>query len=478
MHNIFITVFLNISLLTVLIFNQLIPIDLYLIPLALSGILAFNKLLEKSKSETALRDVFFYTWVVIYLSTFIAPIIHFSRDYWIEYVYLEPKSWNELALYVSSIYLYGIIVFYSLDRKNVYNKQSSNIWIFKSNASIIVISLMLLSFFLQTLFYVRIGWISGYIHAFSYQSVDSFKGMGTYFIASEMFPYLLLLLYLIKNQGKKASLSSIIIFLLLMLISTIYFGGLRGSRSNTVYTLLHAVILIHFTIYRFRRVHFIALSFAFFSFMIVGKWYKNAGIEVIQDFRKYDSGQIDSKMTSFETIIIGDLARFNIQSYGIYLMENNKSYKIKYGMTYFHSLLTYTPAGDKIKDFLELEGKSDALAQLQYDFDGVIRSNMRKNSRIMGFIGEFMLNFGVFSFVIAYFLLFYILSSLRGLTNSISTHDARFFIVSMIPFIIPLLINSDSDNFLLAMVKRIIPLSILLFLISNKVIRNPKHQNQ
>ncbi|MDQ2178548.1 hypothetical protein [Marinifilum sp. D714] len=457
--------------LILLLVTGLIPFDIYLLPMTLCGLITLIKIGEKLEKNSVLRETFFYVWCVLFLSSFVAPLIHFSRNYWIENVYYLPTEWNGLAFKVSSIYLFGIIVFAVLDNVNLFKaKQLTYIRQFKASASYIVLFLMSVSFILQTYLYIRVGGISQYMLIFTEKNEESggFAGMGAFFIISEIFPYLLMLYFFIKNRGKQVSFIYILLFLALMLISCIYFGGLRGSRSNTIFTMLQAVIVINFTIYRFSKIHFMGFLAGFFLFMAIGRLYKNDGINLVNNIGEYQSLSISEDMTSMEKIVTGDLARFNIMCYELFMLKNNSTYKKKYGSTYLYSIFTFIPGGKNIREYLNLTGRSEAAGNLQFDFDGQIRSAHRKNTRIFGFVGEFMLNFGSLSFVFAFLILLVLLKYIESVVNSVWISDPMFILVALLPIFISILINADFNNFVFSLIKRVIPLYFIIMLITKK----------
>ena len=444
-----------------------LPFDWYLLPVVLGGMISLYKVLNLLKTIDYLRNADFYVWIVLFLGAFVAPLIHFSRDAWISHVYILPSNWNTLALITSAILLYGMFVFIFLEQikyRPLYQKKE---WSFKKNAKYLIIFLMIISFVLQTVYYIRAGGIFGVIQKFTDRD-GGFEGMGLYFIVSEMFPYLLLLLYFVICKEKKTSFLNVSIFLAIMFLSALYFGGLRGSRSNTVLTMFQAVLLIHFTIYHFKKRHFIIMVALFFLFMIVGRIYKTHGADFVHNVHEFTDYQINTEMSGIESIIIADLTRYNDLSYLIFMLDNNPFYKPKLGSTYLAAVLTFMPFGIPIRDHFELTARSEAASQLMFDFDGIQRSEIRRNSRIFGFVGEMMLNFGVFSFLFAFFFLHFLLKWVKRWSDSISVQDARFYFISLLPIMVISLINLDSNNVVFFIVKRIVLMYVIIWFITNK----------
>lgn len=448
-----------------MLFVTSINFEVCLIPIAICGVISLFNLLILLKDHEFLRNVRFYTWAVFFLSAFISPLIHIFNKYWIKYIYIEPDDWHQYAFLLSMIYFYGIMVLSIVDSFPVKKKIYRNKWKFKKNALSVIILCLLVSFAAQTIFYVKVGGLFNYMKSFTYKNeiINPLKGQGIYFIVSELFPYLYILYFYIKNYCRKTSGFKVFLFLFFLMLSCLYFGGLRGSRSNTIYVMLHAFVLIHFTIYRFKNTHFFTIGLLFVCFMTIGKIYKDHGISMFEDSR---IERIDSELSPVEEIIVNDLTRYGIMSYELFMFQENKFYQNKYGETYLYGTLIFVPFGRVIQKSLNIKGRTSAASELQYDFDGYQRSTFRQNSRIFGFIGEAMLNFGIYSFFLSFIILFLILRLIIFYIDGIKNDDIRMYIIAFIPMFIILLINSDFNNVLLTLVKRILPMFFVLRIVS------------
>ncbi len=469
--NIIISFFVIIVVVIAMLLGNNIPLNWYLFPMIIGGAVSLAQIIRYLKRPDYLRDALFYFWIVMFITAFIAPLIHFGRDSWVEHVYLLPANWEALALNMSVVLLYGILLTSLLEtipRKTITQQK---LWQYKPNAKIVIIWLMVISFGLQTFFYLRSGGIAGVIQAYTERDTinsGNFAGYGLYFIFSEMFPYLMLLLFYINRKDKKTTFIHVVIFLVLMFVSALYFGGLRGSRSNTILTMFQAILLIHFTIYKFRKIHFAGMLIAFFAFMIVGRIYKSEGRDFIDNYSEYRDYTISKNMSAPESIITTDLTRYDDVSYLIYMFNNNPYYKYKYGETYLSSTLTFIPLGKYVIDFFDIKGRSQAAGELMFNYDGQERTSSRRNSRIFGFIGEAMLNFGYFSFIFSFFILYLIINRIRIWSDSISINDARFYFISLLPIVVINLVDSDSNNVVFFIVKRIVLMYIIISLITTK----------
>ena len=195
--------------------------------------------------------------------------------------------------------------------------------------------------------------------------------------------------------------------------------------------------------------------------MYVGRMYKDYGENMLQETSPI--AQTNSTLTSPETTIVGDLARYDVNSYQLFLLEEIRpDYRLKYGETYLWGFLTYIPGGSYIIQTFGLKGRSPAASELFYG------SSEYDNSRILGPIGEWMINFGRFTFFIAYIIIGLLIRYIRRYTLSISVDDVRFMLIPSLIVFLPQLILSDFSNIMFFFVKRVVVVLIILFLISTK----------
>jgi hypothetical protein len=99
---------------------------------------------------------------------------------------------------------------------------------------------LLITLSLQIWIYNRFDGIVGYIQAYEARhQAELFAGMGWLFMLSESFPILLAFGYAhyARKNGRLQSWQAIVLFLLLFVVLRLFFGGMRGSRSNTIWAL-------------------------------------------------------------------------------------------------------------------------------------------------------------------------------------------------------------------------------------------------
>src|SRR5205814_3615915 len=119
-------------------------------------------------------------------------------------------------------------------------------------------------------------------------SESSMKGWGWIFMVSESFPVLAMILFAVCASRSAAARSWLVIVAVLLgyFLLRIFFGGLRGSRSNTIWGLFWAAGIIHFWIRPItRRFVFAGLGFLVL-FMYLYGFYKGLGRDTLEAFHE------------------------------------------------------------------------------------------------------------------------------------------------------------------------------------------------
>ena len=115
------------------------------------------------------------------------------------------------------------------------------------------------------------------------------------------------------------------------------FGGLHGSRSNTLYALFWAAGIIHLWIRPLTK-KFVLLGIGFlFVFMYLYGFYKSMGSDFVVAFQEGASAAELGESTgrTFEGLVLGDLARADVQAFIVYRLSlANLDYKLALGRTY------------------------------------------------------------------------------------------------------------------------------------------------
>jgi hypothetical protein len=266
-----------------LIYNNIVKIEFYSLIAFISGILLLFDIFSIVKREKWIINPFFYVDIYLFFTAVIAPVFQFyfyAPGSWFVYLTDIPSDWTPYANILSGLYLIGIsiwlVVKYSLDKKRKNKKSSNYIWRIPPYRIKYIYIVLFVSFVLQTCVYISLGGITGYIQTYAGDRGEGFSGYGFLFVFAEVFPLVLILLYIIKAREKTylRKWTAIYLFLLFLFFTCLYFGGLHGSRSSTLYTLVHAVFLIHICIRKFSKTQLAIVCALGFSFLYIGKIYK------------------------------------------------------------------------------------------------------------------------------------------------------------------------------------------------------------
>ena len=441
------------------------PFSVEWIPVLLCGEISLAQLIKVIKQKDFLFNVYFYVWVFTIISAFIAPCINLYHNEWGIVFWPQPSNWLPYALKISLMYLTGIILWSIMLKDNGEMSPKNSNRTLKPKWRWIMWGFMFVSLIAQLYVYYRAGGILGYMQYYSDDS-DFFEGMGLFFILSESFPYIFLI-YIMLNIRKQLKRWQFFLLVFALFFITIFFGGLRGSRSNTVLFMVIAIITLNIFLYKIRLKDAVILLVGFFAFMYIGRLYKDFGVDMI--YENDSNTYANFGLTPTELVITGDLSRYSVNAYELFRLEKDpktdvySSFQKAYGKTYLWGMLTFVPGGKFLVDKFHLKSRTYYATEL---FFGNIFNG--KSSRILGPIGEWFINFGYYTFFIPYLILGWAFRYFRNLTKRIPKNDLMFLVIP--PFLtwLPQLLLADFSNIMFFFVKRVLIIWIVLLLISQK----------
>jgi hypothetical protein len=444
----------------------------FLLPIGLCGLIV---LIDAVDWFTGRYDLFDPAGILgLFMAHFFfsAPLMHIAYDYWMRYV-IPPPDWRDWLGWMAWLNFLGLILYrvvrdFGFSTKEVPKKSTK--WTLRRRPFLLlVIGGLAVTGALQTVVYIQSGGIIGYITAFE-DSSENFRGMGFVFMISESFPILFLMFWVVCTQEKKWAKSwpVIIAILAVYFVLKLLFGGLRGSRSNTIWGLFWAAGIIHLWVRPMSK-KFIAIALVFLvTFMYIYGFYKAGGLDGIKAFMEGGEAKAELEQShnrGIETTLLADLGRSDVQAYVLYRMNiPDNGFQYALGRTYLGSVTLLIPASiwpsrplTKVKEGTEIQYGSieDAPGQ-------------KFSSRIYGLAGEAMLNFGIFAAPAA-FLVFG--AYVRWLRRSLLTWDKRDSRMLILPFLINLsllMLGSDGDNLVFVCIKNGAVPFVILFLASQK----------
>lgn len=324
----------------------------------------------------------------------------------------------------------------------------------------------------QALVYLAFGGIGGYVSAFEHQTRDTFAGMGWVFLFSESTPVLLLFGFAaaVAHRGRKLPWPVIVLVLVAFFALGLIFGGLRGSRSNTVWALFWGVGVIHLRVRPIPKRLIVAGIAFLLAFMYVYGFYKSVGRDALRAFEgdEMRAELVEETGRSFEAMLLADLGRSDIQAFILYRQtERDAGMRQARGRTYAGALALLVPRTlwpgrppTKQKEGTEL-----------FYGPGSYVPGRHYVSYVYGLAGEAMLNFGPWSVPAAFALLGVLVGALHRRMRSYGPGDARQL---MVPFLVNLCIIalvSDSDNVVFTLVKNGAVPFLVILLGSNRIVR-------
>ncbi|MER3422057.1 MAG: hypothetical protein C4293_01300, partial [Nitrospiraceae bacterium] len=321
---------------------------------------------------------------------------------------------------------------------------------------------LLITGLLQLGVYQTYGGILGYIARYeealqvgdTLAAPEGFRGMGILFTVSESFPIVAMIAFTLYATRSKVARScpvlvgALLVYFLLLLL----FGGLRGSRSNTIYSLFWGVGMIHVLVRPISR-KMIAVGCIFvIGFMYLYSFYKEAGLKAVTLLQEGASTVEMERKTrrTLEGAILGDLGRSDIQAFLLYrLWPTPVDYEYAWGRTYVGAMALVIPRSiwperpaTKVKEGTEaLYGR------------GSHKPELWESSHVYGLAGEAILNFGVLSAPLAFLVLGLVMKAIRGFFAALDRQDIRLLMLPFMVIFVVDLLTGDSDNLLWFVVK-------------------------
>lgn len=350
---------------------------------------------------------------------FIVPLIQISFDYWPGIPYFPDREyWVAWWLLANLSFLPLIVIGSGLCRIDLRQRYTININRFYTVGSVLLLLCVIAHFFVLA----RFGGVEGYIAAYelrieeSIQNYNPYDGLGFLFTFSESVPKLLAILSVVfisrRTSGKKRYY--LLLASLVVLVAAIFFGGMRGSRSNVIWVLIWFATLYHLQIRSLKISEVILGACLIFAFANVYALFKYGGIDGITNFGAATSGRSAlAERTGGESAmvhtLIRDVGRTDVQSYIVYRSAND-TLDYALGRSLIAGGVSFVPS------FI-LPYKPDPFTKEKTDIfigKGLFSDNYY-TTLLVGFGGEFYVNFGVPGLAIYYVLVGFILQAITDI---------------------------------------------------------------
>jgi hypothetical protein len=445
----------------------------FVIPVLMAGVLIGIDAVDWARGRMDLFDPIGLSGAFGWFFFFFAPLLTVAINYWL--IYVDPPAERRDWLgWMALLNLLGLMIYRGV--RLIYFQRERSIhtfWKIEQKRFYVLGALGLaVTAFLQIYVYLSMGGIQGFIQEATDQRAIrlSLQGFGQIFMVSESFPIIALMMFIIYAYHQKSpvyrSWLVICVVLLIYFGLKIFFGGLRGSRNNTIWGLFWAVGLIHFWLRPVtRKVALIGLGFLI-AFMYVYGFYKNAGLDALRMFED-PSTRVELERETrrdLPTLLLGDLGRSDVQAFVLYqLARPDSDYDYAFGRTYVAAFAVLIP-----RSLVErmpsktLEGTEALYGKGSYipvDFEA---------SQLYGIAGEAMLNFGFAAAPVSFIFFGLANCSVRRWLFGLTPGDARLLFYPFLALFCFYMLACDLENLVFDIIKNVaVPLVITLLSLSS-----------
>lgn len=283
------------------------------------------------------------------------------------------------------------------------------------------------------------------------------ENLGWLLILAESFPLICFALTMVRWRETLRH-RPWLIFLAVVGFAAVQFlvGGLRGSRSNTLWPIVLGLVLIHLLVRQISGRVFVVAALSTGLFLYSYGLYKGAGTDVLRVVDGKESIAEISAQTGRDlpTLLLGDLSRADVQAL-VLDRHRQGAGELGLGTSYLNAMMMPVPSAvlpHRPPDKVELGTDLTTGA-------GMYESG-RRSSRIYGLAGEAVLNFGLMGAILSFLLLGVFTRWCRQRYLAARHHGglaARLLapVLSLAP---PMVLLNDSGNYVWFFVKFVLPL--------------------
>lgn len=433
----------------------------FIVPVLICGTLIGADLIDWARGRVDLFSPVGVLGVVGFHLLFLAPLLHVYWDYW-AIVPDSPADWRPwlgLAATLNAVGLLGYCAVTQEVARSSGAKVRSRVWSIDWHSFYIVwFGILLVSACAQIYVYLSFGGIVGYMLA-SVAPGDAFAGFGALFAVSECFPIVLLTgLVLVARRTRFQPSLAVILFAFVGLFALqMLFGGLRGSRSNTIWALFWAAGMVHLCVRPLtRKLAYAGLCFLV-GFMVVYSFYKSYGPDAVQvlgdDQARAETARYRGQPV--KGVLLTDFGRSDVQAVILYRLLRSAQ-PLVYGETYLGAAALPLPSS-----LTNLATKAKVGTELLYGRGSYVPGSFR-SSRLFGLSGEAMLNFGLAGVPVGLLLLGLFVSWTSRWIEGLHPDDARIVLAPFMTVLGFFILLNDSDNLMFVIIKNLtIPLLFL-----------------
>jgi len=439
----------------------------FLVPLTVCGCLIGVDMIKWASNQIDLYDVTGLIALLGYHFFFVAPLLMVTWNYRMAYLPDQPSDYRDFLGAMATVNAGGILIYKYTKHICVSARMkglaASRTWqIATRRFWILWATFLVLSLGAQLWIFIAFGGVTGYVATYSQwlSGHDMFQGWALIFAVGESFPVLLamgLAVYWRKRETDGWIVALSIAGLACLILIT---SGLRGSRSNVIWSLFWVLGIVHFYVKRLPRALGPIALCLLYGFVSVYAAYKQHGEQIFD--RVATMGDYSSVRGSAEgpaTVLVGDFSRCDVQAYLLYKLLNTHSIRYAYGASYLGAITMMVP-----KRLWQDRPPTVAKWTTEAEYgEGAYQANAIQSSRVYGIAGEGMLNFGPAGVLGAYMALGILAGMLHSRLLRLAPGDARWLVAPFFINLLFLLLLNDSDNAVFYLIKYgLMPVSLVL----------------
>jgi hypothetical protein len=392
---------------------------------------------------------------------FLVPLLHVKWDYWPQYV-APAEDWRQSLGMLAVINMVGLLIYRFGISLRVHTERPPRRRVDKDAFLRWLVPAVLVSLLASMVTVARFGGVQAYWQVIT-ESRDSLEGAGYLLLIAEAWPLLLFAgIVVAKSTWLRDHRWFLLGLIVAFVVAQLLAGGLRGSRSNTIWPALIALGIVHHLVRPFRRWALVFAGVVLVSFMYIYGLYKGAGTEVTSVL----SGEVEAGVLAeetgrtTETVVLEDLGRAGIQAIVIDRQRTLDGPRPANGEGYVGDVLKFLP--DEW-----MGGTRDKVAlgtQTLYGMDAF--EQQQRSSRIYGLVGEGVLNFGIF-FAALPFLAWTLYVRYATRVHLRAARHAGLgpkLLAPVLSITAILMMGSDLDNVIWFLAKQALPLAFVVWL--------------
>ena len=448
----------------------------FLLPLFGCGALIGIDVVEWIRGRIDLFDPAGMVGILGFHFFFLSPMLMIHWNYRMRYLPEQPDDYRIWLGLMAVLNFAGLLAYrkvvtrmsapaggsgVSATRWAIHPQRFWIVWLVLALAAILMEAYLLVSF----------GGFAGFVAAYSNWlkgDSDSFAGSALLFSISESLPMLVILGFAFWARKARPRTSTVVVAFLLFVSLDLVIGGMRGSRSNVIWTVFWGAGVVHLYVRRIPRAAALASLALLYGFVSLYAAYKQHGATLLTDYQT--SGEISSLNTGAEdgaTVLVGDFSRTDVQANLLWRISSMDHAPYGWGASYLGALAMLVP-----KDVWP--DRPPTLVRWSTDAEygsGAYASGQMRSTRVYGIAGEAMMNLGPAGVPLSLLLLGFGVGALRRFRNSLPPSNARLLLIPFLVNLLFLTLLNDSDNIVFYLVKYGLVPVLLLVLSSQRLAR-------